>query len=109
MEEQYRFWEEEAKYTPISAEEAHERNELSSDRLKVLYPGYKDFVSNMDRFLSLYEKHASEDFNSVIRKLISDYLKYEGYSLYSDEKQYMKAMLHINRAKKSLSIQEVPR
>ncbi len=86
--------------TPITRQEIIERHNLSIAKLKMSFPGYLEYIKNMEQFINLFDVVQKEEFNNIIRDLISGYLLCEGKSIYSDEDRYLDIMAYLYRAKK---------
>lgn len=93
---------EEDAFTPMSEKEYDETNSYFAEKLRVSYPGYKDYVLNLEIFNSLIDKYGSEKFNGVINEMVSDFLGAEGLTVFNDEDRYIKMMVSLTRARKAL-------
>lgn len=86
----------------MTAEDAHEANILSGNKVKLTYPGYQDYITQLDTFIRLFDLYKSTDFFDTIRGIVSDFLVSNGYSLFSNETDYFEAMVSINKARLTL-------
>jgi hypothetical protein len=86
----------------MTAEDAREANILSGNKVKLTYPGYQDYIAQLDTFIRLFDLYKSTDFFDTIRGIVSDFLVSNGYSLFSNETDYFEAMVSINTARLAL-------
>ncbi|MBR1851736.1 MAG: hypothetical protein IJ794_00970 [Lachnospiraceae bacterium] len=89
-------------FTPMTDEEYIEAHKSLGEKVKAIYPGYADYIQNLERFAELFQTCASKDFNHIIRKLVTEFLLSQGYSLYNKEDDYIEVMVALNAARKKV-------
>jgi hypothetical protein len=85
-----------------TSEDVREANLLSGGKVKLMYPGYQDYITGLDRFVSLFDTYQSTDFFETIREIISTFLSANGCSLFSKEEDYFEAMVSLAKARNTI-------
>ena len=94
----------EENFEAMSEEEMYEANMASGNRIKAVYPGYKDYLSNLEVFAGMFEKYADTSFFTKIKNMVSDFLAAGGYTIFNNEEAYINMMVSVNRARKTMSL-----
>ena len=78
-----------------------EHNRIEAGKLKVIYPGYMDYVTSLEKFNELSAKHLNAGFLKNVRYMISAFLVEGGYSIYNNEDAYVELMVSLAKARKT--------
>ena len=78
-----------------------ECNRIEAGKLKVIYPGYMDYVTSLEKFNELSAKHLNAGFRKNVRYMISAFLVEGGYSIYNNEDAYVELMVSLAKARKT--------
>jgi hypothetical protein len=73
----------------------------TAGKLKVIYPGYMDYVTSLEKFNELSAKHLNAGFRKNVRYMISAFLVEDGYSIYNNEDAYVELMVSLAKARKT--------
>lgn len=75
-------------------------NKQEGERLRMRFPGYKEYVKRMKK-LDKQQHEMDGAFSDRIKQMVRAFLSAEGYSLYSDEDHYVEIMVYLRRVLKA--------
>ena len=81
-----------------SKEEIAEENEIMAGKIKAMYPGFMDFVTNLENFKNLFDQYASTGFFEAVREMVGQFLAEGGYTLYNNENALVSSLVQIRKA-----------
>ncbi len=86
----------------IDSEEIAEINLINTNKIKSVYPGYKDYITYLERFNKLFKENASTDFFKTVKEMVSAFLIEGGYSIYNNEDALVDTMVMLKNVNRTM-------